>query len=203
MTRARAFTLIELLAATAISAMLMIGVLGVVTDLGELAAGVSPEGRSATPVTDDPVSAWVRLLREDLEQARGVEETSGGVMLTGQLALGRDRRDRTHRPACVRYRVETIAGRRWVVRQQEALDVRTNDNVQRDLVLSGVQRFELIARLPQTELAASDGDEEATEKRKNEPNVPAAVAWRLRLWMDGEARPAFDEIVAVRPGGGR
>jgi hypothetical protein len=65
-------------------------------------------------------------------------------MLIGCCALDPRSGRRTHRPALVLYRLEEIDGRRWVVRRQAALDATTGPTVSRELVCSGVLRFELV-----------------------------------------------------------
>lgn len=145
MTRPRAFTLLELLVATALSTVLMIGVLAVVADLGapEVAAGIRDEaGAGGAAEASD---AWVRLLREDLAHAHSIDASKANeVALMGYGALDGRGRERTHRPVLVLYRIEMIDGRPWLIRRQAVLDVLTNQNVQRDLVCCGVTRFELV-----------------------------------------------------------
>jgi prepilin-type N-terminal cleavage/methylation domain-containing protein len=143
MTGARAFTLLELLVATALSAILMVGVLAVVADLGAAAVAAQEKADPAAPLGPQALEAWVRLLREDLRHARTVvADKEGELVLVGYGALDAARQ-RTHRPVRVLYRIEEVRGRPWVTRRQAALDCLTNQNVQRDLVCGGVTRFEL------------------------------------------------------------
>ncbi len=145
MSTARAFTLLELLVATALSTVLMIGVLAVVADLGapEVAAGIAEEAGAAGG--DEALDAWVGLLREDLAHAHSIDASKANeVVLMGYGALDGRARERTHRPVLVLYKIERIDGRPWLIRRQAVLDVLTNQNVQRDLVCCGVTRFELI-----------------------------------------------------------
>ncbi len=137
------FTLLEMLLATALAAILMVGVLGLIADIGssELAAAESEE--PGNPPTST-WNAWAALLREDLEHAREVDlSRPNELRLVGTHALDSARREATHRPVEVVYRREEIDGRSVLVREQAALDVATNRNVQRDLVCGGVGRFDL------------------------------------------------------------
>jgi len=153
------FTLLEMLLATALAAILMVGVLGLITDIGssQLAAAESEEpGRSPTAALE----AWAALLREDLEHAREVDLSQPNELrLVGTHALDSARREATHRPVEVVYRMEEIDGRSVLVREQAALDVATNRNVQRDLVCGGVDRFDLGLRIVEVDrYGATSGD---------------------------------------------
>ncbi len=152
MRRPRAFTLLELLLATALTAVVMIAVLAVVGDLGApgAAEGVAPQrtagGRETVEAPPEPgtLEAWMQLLREDLHNAGAVDTSrKNELALTGFAALAGPSRRRTHRPVRVLYRIEVIDGRHWLVRRQEALDLRSTENVERDLVCCGLRRFEV------------------------------------------------------------
>lgn len=142
MSNARAFTLLELLLATALTAVLMVGVLAVVANLGapEAAAGHVPDRER-----NRALEACLDLLREDLAHAVAVDASQANALtLVGYAALDDRARERTHRPVRVRYGLERIDGRAWLVRRQDALDVKTNETVQRDLVCCGFTGFQLI-----------------------------------------------------------
>lgn len=190
MTRRRGFTLLEMLLALMVSAMLMAGVLAVVTGLGArgvAAAGPNAEGEQMAAAVD----AWVRLLREDLANATAVAGLENELVLTGYVALAGAEAERTHRPVRAVYRIEDLAGRRWLVRRQALLDVLSNDNTRQDLLCRGVRRFEVVW-IP--DVAAV-----ATGKRAGQQ--PGGI-WRLRVWTDEGEAPAYDRVVAVESGGG-
>ncbi|MCY2926021.1 MAG: prepilin-type N-terminal cleavage/methylation domain-containing protein [Planctomycetota bacterium] len=186
MTRRHGFTLLEMLLALTVSAMLMAGVLAVVTGLGArgLAAAPHADGERMTGAVD----AWVRLLREDLANATASEGSENELVLTGYAALAGPERERTHRPARVVYRLEDVAGRRWLVRRQALLDVLSNDNLQRDLVCRGVKRFSLV-RTPEAAPPVAG------------PRRPNGGLWRLRAWTDDAQAPTYDRVVSAEPGG--
>ncbi len=146
MTHRRGFTLLELLLATVLSVMLMLGVLAVVTDLSTVPETVaSREDRSAAPQTQT-LDAWVRLLRGDLAHAIHIDAASASrIEMLGSGALDERGRSRTHRPVKVSYFLETLDGQQWLVRRQIAQDSLAVRAIQRDLLCRGVQRFELIA----------------------------------------------------------
>lgn len=214
MIRARAFTIIELLLATVLSTVLMIGVLAVITRLGApdsaAASSTGRHGDSPSTVASEVIEPLMSLLREDLGLARVMEAAKPNeIALEGYAGLDGQSHERTHRPVRVHYRIEFIDGRPWLVRRQAALDVLTNQNIQRDLVCSGVTRIEL------TTITTETGDSDAAAKHKvaGKRISPAADAaarnapgerhrggalWRLRVWIDDGETPAHDRIVAVQ-----
>ncbi len=146
MTAARGFTLLELLLATVLSVMLMLGVLAVVTDLSTDPETIPSRRQNVEAQQTHTLDAWIRLLRGDLTHAIQVNaKTASRVEMLGSGALDEVGRSRTHRPVKVTYSLETFDGRRWLVRRQTAQDSLVAHATQRDLVCRGVHRFELIA----------------------------------------------------------
>ena len=188
MSSQRGFTLLELLLATVLSSMLIVGVLMVLTNLtgGDMAAGIGV----GTPAGDarnraEAVDRWTALLRKDLIHARHVGTPRDNVLtLAGYSGLHGPARERAHRPVRVQYAIHQIDGRFWLVREQAAQDVLTNRHVQRDLVCTGVRRFE-IARLPAIEESASP--DEMTDRFR----------WRLRVWWGDQPAADVERIVAT------
>lgn len=152
MSNARAFTLLELCIATVLSTVLMIGVLAVVMDLRDPALIASSDDavdESANPTLrradeEAAVDAWVRLLREDLDHAVVIDAVEPGrIAMIGYGALNGRCRRRVHRPVRIVYELVRRSEASWLIRRQTALDVLTNRNRRRDLVCSGIERFEL------------------------------------------------------------
>jgi len=171
------FTLLELLLATVLATVLMVGVMAVVTDLGVSRSHIQPppagSDASKTGAKIEPLDAWARLLCEDIRHASAINTSRKGVLaLTGYNALDPSRLRRTHRPVRVLYEFRDIDGRKWIIRRQTALDVLTNQNVRRDLVCCGVSRFELT---PIT-VASKRPDDEAPEKEDLAAEVTKAPA---------------------------
>jgi len=149
--------MLELMLATVLSVMLMVGVLAVISRFGaaeraEAAASGQLRSRSTDTdagtleaVLDDrTIDRIVRLLRDDLKSAEMIEATrESRLSLSGAAAIDPASGERTHRPVQLEYQLESIGGQTWLIRRQAALDVLTNENVHRDLVCSGVSRFEL------------------------------------------------------------
>ncbi len=185
MSDARAFTLLELLLATALTAVLMVGVLAVVADLGapEAAAGPAPDRER-----DRALEACLDLLHEDLSHAVAVDASKANeVTLVGYASLDGGARERSHRPVRVRYTLERIDGRSWLVRRQDALDVKTNETVHRDLVCCGFTGFQLME-----DRYAWGLPEEALEAETS-ADAPATGAAAGRNAATGQADPRFWE----------
>ncbi len=147
-----AFTLLELLLTTMLSTVLMVGVMAVVTNLSAsetFRETVAERPRnSSRRMNAGRIDAWMRLLRRDITHANSIEAAEPNKLtFIGYNALDDSGRGSTHRPVKVTYKFEEINGRRWLIRQQESLDVLTNKNVQRDLVCRGMSKFELVPTL--------------------------------------------------------
>ncbi len=150
------FTLLELLLATALTAVLMMGVLAVIGNMAASAAIVDRDPGSATEIDAESVEGLVRVVGDDLVHAENIFRSITGdeITMIGYGSLDARSRDRSHRPASIIYRLETIGDRTWLIRRQSALDVLTNQNVQRDLVYADVVRFEIVpTRLSEDGLA--------------------------------------------------
>jgi hypothetical protein len=188
--QSRAFTLLEMVLATALTVLLMFGVLAVTVEMqpATIGSGSSRETTdSAVGYTDDQrinpgmLEAWVELITADMANAQRIEQTpSGRIVLTGYCAIDGRNYQRMHRPVRVFYRVTSIDGQTWVVREQAALDVLNNRNIRIDLVCPGIRRFALVSND-----GAGDGNLEWVEvipthgrwpDRKNNPSEHSQAA---------------------------
>lgn len=153
MNRTRAFTLLELLLATVLLAVLMIGVLSVVARLStaayraEAMSAVQRSGAAASvPDIERDIEPLIRLLRDDLEHASHIDASRPNqVTLSSHCALDRITLEPTHRPALVSYSLEELDGRTWLIRRQAALDAISNEPAHRALVCAGVKIFQIEA----------------------------------------------------------
>lgn len=165
MGRRKAFTLLELMLAVTLASLLVMGVLAVLTQVG--ASALNPpvasrlegeasdeQANAAATLSDHALEAAVALLRRDMAHATRIEAEANRLELVGPCALEARRRAGVHRPVRVIYTLERIEGRRWLVRTQRALDVATNQNTQRDLVLAGLARFRLSPKQIETKRPA-------------------------------------------------
>ena len=142
MTARSGFTLLELLLAAALSAVLMVGVLGVVARSDGLIVS-EPQLHQ----TDAAFERFSSLLAEDLQHASTVNASrTNRLRLTGPAGLNRSDRRRSHGWVEVVYSLETLAGERWIVRRQADLTDLTSDHMQVDLVYRGVANWSVRAQ---------------------------------------------------------
>jgi prepilin-type N-terminal cleavage/methylation domain-containing protein len=188
----KGFTLLEMLLATALMSVLMVGVLAVISTL-EPASGVNGLALAEGSLPVEAFDAWVTLLREDLSHSRDARLKENLFELSGYLGLDARNRQRTHHPARVEYRLEKLGGRQWLVRVQTALDEATNENVRRDLVCCGVTRF-AITRVSNTHSEPMDG---ALSVPRNWQDVGGV--WRLCVWTDDREQPGYDRLMIAFP----
>jgi prepilin-type N-terminal cleavage/methylation domain-containing protein len=134
----RAFTLLELLASTALAALLMLAVLRVVGSLGASRAALARQPQ---------VQPWrgdlVETLRRDLTNASQITFGPDSVTLVGHGSL--DPIDVTlgHQPVTVVYGLSSLHGRRWLVRRQSSRDTGSNQTAFAELLCGDVASFNI------------------------------------------------------------
>ena len=205
------FTLLELLLASVLTTMLMVGVLAVVASLGSSAVGAAEEGRIDPEVRADSIQPWIDLLRNDIAHADELTMTRDNVLkIIGHAALDRANRAATHRPVEIHYAFREVAGRRWLVRFERALDALTNQNIRCDLVAGDIAGFELtqdILQLPAPgepvkNLSVDEGkDEKAGSSRLTDRIAgfdqglltyrPYVERWNHHVWYNGRYYPTW------------
>jgi prepilin-type N-terminal cleavage/methylation domain-containing protein len=134
--RNKAFTLIELLAATALSALLLIGVLGVLTSLRASAA------QSMGIERPDVFAPLLSLIRRDLSQASSVTTTPERTTISTFVNIDQAG-NLSHRPVRVEYFLEQVGNLRCLVRQQTNLDELTNRATSRQVLYVDVASFQM------------------------------------------------------------
>lgn len=149
MRRSRGFTMLELLLASVLMMVLMIGVLGVIARLGgtSRADGAQRQGsREADSFADAQlIDGLVRLLEKDLIHASSIEMIGESeISLVGYAAIDMTRHSLIHRPVAVTYHLEEIDGQTWMIRRQAFFDELTNQGVRIDLVGAGIRKFKLL-----------------------------------------------------------
>lgn len=199
----RGFTLIELMLATMLTAMLMVGVLMVITSLRKPMPALDGEGEASA--VGDLGAAALDVIAADLSQALRVQAVGGGLELMSYGGLDPATRRRTQRPVRVSYRVHDVSGVPWLVRQEQSLDTQTNLPPRRELVVSGYDRVELLPpsatkpgerREPQRAGAGRDDDAASSDGNDRPPRVEGL--WRLRLWQPGGEAPAAERLLVLR-----
>jgi len=143
-TRCRAsegFTLVEVVLATALSAAVMVAVLGVVARMAR-----------SRPNRCDPVARaliedeLLSLIEMDLANARSFEARRDGFVLTGFGRIDPKTKKTGHGPARIRYQVRRAGGQNWLVRVQTIQSPGGGRRETHDLVCAGVERIALEAR---------------------------------------------------------
>ena len=109
----RAFTILELLAATALTALLMAAVLHVVGAIGASRAALARHAGAGAWQAD-----LLDLVRRDMTNASKVTFRADGMTLTSHAALDAGTREFQHEPVTVVYGLSVIDGRSWLVRRQ-------------------------------------------------------------------------------------
>jgi len=157
MRRQVGFTLIELVAATALSALLMVGVLHVTVTVNRDAQRASARGTTRAHLAQ--TESLAALLRHDLVHAHHVRWAPNELHVSGENGL--DPRDLTptHRPARVSYFLQSAGRTTWLVRRQtDRADV-TNQDANTTLILGGVGGFGLSDRAMGAEGTATNTSE--------------------------------------------
>jgi len=139
--RANGFTLVEMLAATALAAMLMIALLTVTASLGRTRAVVT---------RIDARKTWqvgvLRIVRSDLGSAATITPGLNAVTLEGPLMLDVTDHSATQRLGSVRYELRNVAGRSWLVREQRDRDPLRRYALSVELVCPDVRQISLVVR---------------------------------------------------------
>lgn len=126
----RGFTLVELLAATALAVSLMAGAMGVVASIRADVAEQHDAARNEIA----PTRALIALIHRDLLHARVMKQYGGKIELIGYAELDRG----SHRPMKIEYFVQRLADRNWLMRRRTRLDELTNKNHRTELAAADV-----------------------------------------------------------------
>ena len=110
----RGFTLVEVLAATALTAVLMLAVLQVLGTLSRSRSAMEKRAEGAAPWREDLVDT----VRRDLNSATGVRFAPNGIVLASHAALRPSSLAATDEPVTVTYGLTEIHGRNWLCRRQ-------------------------------------------------------------------------------------
>ncbi len=161
-----AFTLVELVAATALSALLLTAVLSVVRTLNRRPP---PDGYL------DVAAPLAAQLRWDVANAVVLRTGPAGLTLAGYGSLDPDTMEPTREPTQVTYALQTVGERTWLVRRQQALDARAEGGTSAELVCGDVTALTVDA--PPTA-----ADREAATRPADEDPTPLAFAALAGAW---------------------
>jgi prepilin-type N-terminal cleavage/methylation domain-containing protein len=132
----RGFTLLELLACTALTALLMLAILKIVASLGASRAALARQPQ---------VQPWradlLDTLRRDLTNASLVSFQAGGLTLVSHASLDPGDLTLGHQPSTVVYGLTTLGGRSWLVRRQSSRDTLSSTAPFAELLCPDVTAF--------------------------------------------------------------
>jgi prepilin-type N-terminal cleavage/methylation domain-containing protein len=193
----RGFTLVEMLAATALSAVLLVTMLAVIASLGRERRAAAATNRAEVP------PGVVELIRWDLVNARELNGEAGRVTLSGYGALDPDAlAPLGHRPIEVVYEVRRAAGRSWLVRRQRAgqdEDLSSDELVCADVADLLITPLEATDELATAVAAAQPTSRPATlPTTRPEPQPSMAACVRLQIRWDAPNRAPLDRILVLR-----
>lgn len=176
----RGFTAVELLAATALTAVLMVTLLHVIASIGR--------GRDAMRRRDagEPLrSELLDALRWDLANARSATFGPSALFLVGHGSLDRDTLAPRHVPVTVSYRVLRLGGRPWLVREQAPAGNEEGAGAWVELLCPDVRQVSFTA---------------AGRRRVGRPETWSSddVPPRVRVQLETTAGLVVDEEVVVR-----
>lgn len=194
MHKRSAFTLIEMLLATILTAVLMVGVLAVIARIANPMQHASDIDTDATPYVESEM--LVQIFAADLAHARTIHALPGELRLMGYTSLEPQRRTRTQRPTHIHYRVASVDRQPWLLRDEYPLDGQTKSISHTELIAQGVTR---IALDPPSDLPATPARFGAGHRTLEDKDaLPADGLWRLRLWNQGGGEPFVDHHLVMR-----
>ncbi|MBI1368401.1 MAG: hypothetical protein GC162_07070 [Planctomycetes bacterium] len=140
MTR-RAFTIIELLLATALAVVLMAGSMKV---LAALKADATTDTSATSTATIE--RTIIDLMQHDLVESRLLGQQQGTITMIGYASIpaahtddaSRESAGVSHEPVKIEYFVRSMDDRSWLVRRQTRINERSNRNRWSELVCAGV-----------------------------------------------------------------
>jgi prepilin-type N-terminal cleavage/methylation domain-containing protein len=141
MSRRFGFTLVEMMLATVLAALLMAGVLTVVSGLSR------DQRRMRAKLADERPGLAVELIRRDLGNAMAMIRSAdgNGIVLVGHCGIDRGTLSASGRLAKVTYRMRGRGAGAALVREQEYLDDEVRRERWGEVVLAGVRGFEMAA----------------------------------------------------------
>jgi hypothetical protein len=184
-----ALTLVELLAATILAALLMAAVLGVLK-------AVTREQRALKihPSAEAWQAQFIRQLEWDLANSRTVTTTTTGFQLVG--FAGRDFVSGAglHCRTSIEYAVQNVRGRPFLVRIEARVDTPNLDNQCLDLVCYPIERIVLSSNGESAANPASG--KKATPQTPEESPIPDQPL--VTLYAVGQEKPVLEHVFVLR-----
>lgn len=178
-----AFTLIEMLTATALTTLLMLLVLAVIAGVGRSEAILAMQIRH-----DSWPPSLVQLVRWDLAHAAKVTAADIGFTLEGHGALDPATSSPNGQPAKVQYTVVSAGGRNWLIRRQTALYGDSGEGAWSEIICPDVQSIELAP--------ADRAESDANARRSPREEIPDEVRLVVRS-ISANVRP-LEVLICIR-----
>lgn len=175
----RAFSLVEMVIALALSAFLMTSLLIVSTSMARTERTLNLQ-----QVSHDPMIEIIGLLRRDLSQAHSIKQVDDTVELKLVGGLDEQTGEPTHRLMVVSYEVQVMGDIRYLIRRQTDLTKLSNHRESINLVLPHVQKINV-----ETLRSPTAGDQSDSNDSARGTSKPNRV--RLSIRSTDEARPEF------------
>lgn len=197
MMHRRGFTLIEMMAATALAAIMMVAVISVVSALA----------RHDTVSLADTHDADVRhrltsVIARDLRHAEYFDSEDNRLTLAGPVSLDPVSLSPTHRPAVVTYEVTEYAGRDWLLRTQVDPESRALDNRWAQLVCDGVRGLSIHHGPTATGLVgpaeAEEGTDASNDSRLDRTLAVPVETVTLTVTYSDAAQPASSTTLMLQ-----
>jgi hypothetical protein len=178
----KAFTILELLAATALTALLMVAVLHVVGTIGASRAALARQADAGAWRAD-----LLDQLRRDLTNASKVSFGQNSMTLAGHGALDARTLELRHEPVTVVYGLSVIDGRSWLVRRQAPRDGLSNAPAWGELICPDITGLAIVR------VNGPAGAIVAAPSAMPE-DVPAAVT----VLLNGPDGPVMNQTLVLR-----
>ena len=167
----RGFTIMELLIASALAAILMIGILVATT---QQARQVQRQQKRTSPTELDSL---IQLLRHDLMLAQTCRIKDDLIHLQGYFKRDPKTHQQTQQPAQVIYRLVELGQDTWLIRHQRDPKNLTLEDSTANLLCKGITSMQLLAvQMPTEESAtqesATDDDETEASTLPVETDIP-------------------------------
>ncbi|HCD32464.1 MAG TPA: hypothetical protein DER01_08640 [Phycisphaerales bacterium] len=188
----RGFTIMELLIASTLAAILMVGILFATT---QQAKQVQRLQTQTSPLHFDTV---IQMLRSDLMLATACKVTEDQIQLQGYMQLNSKTQSQTQKPAHVIYRLVAIGNDHWLIRHQRDPSSLTLQDSSANLLCKGITSMQLLAsELPESfddePIEISPTNEQLptqeqipTEITDNWGSLPTTVQWIITLANDSQ-----------------
>lgn len=185
------FTLVELLAAILLTTLLTTSLIGVIRAMNQ---------QRKLTTGEHALEGWKLQLRQrlhtDLSNARRMAVTEGQLTLLGYGSHDADTGVATHRPCEVVYRLESLGGRNWLIRQESPLGAQSPTHRNQELAAFGIARIR-VTRLD------DDGTETDALLNENQRGQFTPIPTRLRCALLAEDGSPVVESVFLQARSGR